>query len=67
MTWIFEFKSFKCLLKIGNKENHSTANDSKPNTSVFVLSLEANKTEAKIAALVDSDPGILQNDISFPF
>lgn len=45
---------------MGNKENHSTANDSNPNTSIFVSNLEASKTEAKMAALVDNDPGILQ-------
>lgn len=44
---------------MGNNENHSTANDSNPKTSILVSSLEANSTEAKIAALVDNDPGIL--------
>lgn len=44
---------------MGNSENHSTAKESKPNTSKFVSNLEANKTEANIAAFVDKDPGIL--------
>lgn len=57
--WIFGLKCFKYRLNIGNNENHSTANDNNPNTSRFVSSLEANKTDAKIAALVDNEPGIL--------
>jgi hypothetical protein len=46
---------------MGNNENHSTANDNNPNTSIFVSNLEANSTDAKMAALVDSDPGILRD------
>lgn len=44
---------------MGNSENHSTAKESKPNTSKLVFNLEANNTDAKIAALVDNEPGIL--------
>jgi hypothetical protein len=44
---------------MGNNENHSTANDNKPNTSIFVSNLEASNTVAKIAAFVDKEPGIL--------
>lgn len=49
---------------MGNNENHSTANDSSPKTSRLVSSLEANNTDAKIAALVDNDPGILIKKVS---
>lgn len=59
ITWTLVLRLLKCLLKIGNNENHSTAKDSKPKTSVFVSNLEASNTEANIAALVDIDPGIL--------
>lgn len=52
-------RTFRWRLNIGKRENHSTANDNRPNTSKLVSNLEANRTEAKIAALVDSDPGIL--------
>lgn len=53
------FRSLRCLLKIGNSENHSTANDNKPNTSTFVSSRDASKTDANMAAFVDNEPGIL--------
>lgn len=65
MICIFELKLFKCLRKIGNKENHSTAKESRPKTPVFVLSREANKTDANIAALVDNDPVILAKSMSY--
>lgn len=54
------FKSLRCRLKIGNSENHSTANDSSPKTSTLVSSRDASNTDAKMAALVDREPGILR-------
>lgn len=45
--------------KIGNKANHSTAKDKRLKTSKLVSKREARRTDAKMAAFVDSDPGIL--------
>lgn len=59
-----ESHTWRWRRNIGNRANHSTANDKRPNTSRFVSSLEANSTEAKMAAFVDNDPGILPNHIS---
>lgn len=46
-------------LKMGNRANHSTAKDIRPKTCELVSRREASKTEAKIAALVDREPGNL--------
>jgi hypothetical protein len=51
--------AFSVRLNIGNKANHCTANNIKPNTCAFEGKREAKSTEANIAAFVEKEPGNL--------
>jgi len=61
MNFLSDYITFIYLLKIGNKANHSTANNINPNTLEFDFNLDASRTDANIAALVESEPGNLHN------